>query len=297
MTEVRFAADRIHAVAVLGSGTMGHGIAHVAALAGCAAALYDVDPAAAARAVDKVRANLDKGVALGKLDAAARDAAVGRLRAATDLADACAGADAVIEAVPERLELKTALFRDVDACAPAHALLASNTSSLPVAAIAAALADPSRLVGMHFFNPVHVMKLCEVVRHAGADASAVTAAVGFAERLGKTPITVNDSPGFASSRLGLVLGLEAIRMVEQGVASAADIDTAMKLGYGHPMGPLELTDLVGLDVRLGIADYLAGAIGPGFAPPALLRQLVADGKLGKKAGEGFYRWVDGKRQG
>jgi 3-hydroxybutyryl-CoA dehydrogenase len=140
------------------------------------------------------------------------------------------------------------------------------------------------------------MRLCEVVRHAGADPSAVTAAVELAAGWGKSPITVNDSPGFASSRLGLVLGLEAIRMVEQGVASAADIDTAMKLGYGHPMGPLELTDLVGLDVRLGIAEYLAGAIGPGFTPPALLRRLVAAGKLGKKSGEGFYRWVDGKKQ-
>jgi 3-hydroxybutyryl-CoA dehydrogenase len=140
------------------------------------------------------------------------------------------------------------------------------------------------------------MKLCEVVRHDRAEPSAVTAAVGLAERLGKTAITVHDSPGFASSRLGLVLGLEAMRMVEQGVASAADIDTAMKLGYGHPMGPLELTDLVGLDVRLGIADYLAGELGPAFSPPALLRQMVAAGRLGKKSGEGFYRWVDGKKQ-
>jgi 3-hydroxybutyryl-CoA dehydrogenase len=191
--------------------------------------------------------------------------------------------------VPEKLELKAQLFGEVDALAP-DALLATNTSSLSVSSIARAVKDPGRVVGMHFFNPVHLMKLCEVVRHAGSDASAVTAAVALAERWGKTPITVNDSPGFASSRLGLVLGLEAIRMVEAGVASAADIDTAMKLGYGHPMGPLELTDLVGLDVRLGIADYLAGEIGPAFQPPALLRTLVAEGKLGKKSGEGFYKW-------
>jgi 3-hydroxybutyryl-CoA dehydrogenase len=149
---------------------------------------------------------------------------------------------------------------------------------------------------MHFFNPVHVMKLVEVVRHQGSSDAAVALAVGLAERMGKTPITVTDSPGFASSRLGLVIGLEAMRMVEQGVASAADIDTAMKLGYGHPMGPLELTDLVGLDVRLKIAEYLAGAIGPGFNPPQVLRDKVADGKLGKKTGEGFYRWSpDGKK--
>ncbi len=296
MTDVRFSADRIGTVAVLGAGTMGHGIAHVAAVRGLQAVIYDVDPAAAQRALGQVRANLDKGVSLGKLDAAVRDAAIGRLRAARDLGDACAEADCVIEAVPERIELKTALFRDVDQVAPTRALLATNTSSLSIAAIAAALTDPSRLVGMHFFNPVHLMRLCEVVRHPGSAPSAVAAALGLAERLDKTPILVQDSPGFASSRLGLVLGLEAIRMVEGGVASAADIDTAMKLGYGHPMGPLELTDLVGLDVRLGIADYLAGELGTAFTPPALLRRMVAEGKLGKKSGEGFYRWVDGKKQ-
>jgi len=295
MSAPRFSVDRIRTVAVLGAGTMGHGIAHVAAVAGARVALYDVDPAAARRGLDKVKAGLDKGVELGKLAAAVRDDAVARLRAADGLADACAGADVVVEAVPERLELKQELFAEADPLAPG-ALLATNTSSLPVARIAEAVADPSRVVGMHFFNPVHLMKLVEVVRHASADASAVATAVAWSERMGKTAITVSDSPGFASSRLGLVLGLEAIRMVEAGVASAADIDTAMKLGYGHPMGPLELTDLVGLDVRLGIAEYLAGALGPAFEPPALLRALVADGKLGKKAGEGFYRWgADGKR--
>jgi 3-hydroxybutyryl-CoA dehydrogenase len=295
MTDVRFSVDRIATVAVLGSGTMGHGIAQIAAHAGCAAVVHDVDPAAAARAIDRIRGNLDKGVALGKVASADRDATIARVRAARDLADACATADLVIEAVPERLELKRELFAAVDAAAPAHALLATNTSSLPVARIAAAVADPSRMVGMHFFNPVHVMKLCEVVRHPGTDPAAIATAFAIAARWGKTPITVNDSPGFASSRLGLVLGLEAIRMVEQGVASVADIDTAMKLGYGHPMGPLELTDLVGLDVRLGIADYLAGPLGPTFAAPALLRDHVAAGRLGKKTGEGFYRWVDGKK--
>jgi len=295
MTDVRFSPERMRAVAVLGAGTMGHGIAHVAALAGLRATLYDIDSAAAARAVAKVLANLDKGVELGKLERAARDAAAERLRPALGLRDACEGADCVIEAVPERLDLKASLFREVDEMAPKTALLATNTSSLPVAEIAGAVADPSRLVGMHFFNPVHLMKLCEVVRHPQADANAVAAAVRLAERLGKTPIVVEDSPGFASSRLGLVLGLEAIRMVEQGVASAADIDTAMKLGYGHPMGPLELTDLVGLDVRLGIAEYLSTELGAAFAPPQLLRRLVSENKLGKKSGEGFYRWRDGKK--
>ncbi len=291
----RFSVDRIRAIAVLGAGTMGNGIAHVAALAGLDVRLFDVAPEGAATGVARITANLDKGVALGKLAPDARAAAVARLRATADLAAACAGADLVIEAVPEQLALKQELFAAVDKLAPAHALYATNTSSLPVAGIAAAVADPARMVGMHFFNPVHLMKLLEVVRHAGGDPSAVDTAVALGAAWGKTPIVVNDSPGFASSRLGLVLGLEAIRMVEEGVATADAIDTAMKLGYGHPMGPLELTDLVGLDVRLGIADYLSDAIGPGFEPPALLRRLVADGKLGKKSGEGFYRWVDGKR--
>lgn len=291
----RFTVDRIRTVTVLGAGTMGHGIAHVAALAGHDVRLYDVAQDAADAGRGKVAAALDKGVALGKVEASARDAALGRLVATAELGAACAGADLVVEAVPEKLDLKRELFAAVERAAPAGALLATNTSSLPVAKIAGAVADPARVVGMHFFNPVHLMKLLEVVRHAACDDSAVAAAVALGERWGKTPIVVNDSPGFASSRLGLTLGLEAIRMVEEGVAAPADIDTAMKLGYGHPMGPLELTDLVGLDVRLGIADYLSDALGPGFEPPELLRQKVADGKLGKKSGEGFYRWVDGKR--
>jgi len=202
----------------------------------------------------------------------------------------------VIEAVPEHLELKREIFATVDRAVGAHALLATNTSSLPIGEIAKAVRHPSRLVGMHFFNPVHVMKLVEVVRHRASDMAMVDLAVALAVTMGKTPIVVADSPGFASSRLGIVIGLEAMRMVEEGVASPADIDTAMKLGYGHPMGPLELTDLVGLDVRLGIAEYLATAIGPTFTPPEVLRDKVAAGKLGKKTGEGFYRWSpDGKR--
>jgi 3-hydroxybutyryl-CoA dehydrogenase len=283
---------------VIGAGTMGHGIAHVAAVAGIEVRLYDAIAGAAAAGIAKLTKNLDKGVELGKVTAADRDVAVARVRASDDLAAACSGTDCVIEAVPEKIELKREIFAAVDRASPSHALLASNTSSLPVAEISKAVADPSRVVGMHFFNPVHVMKLVEVVRHAGSSDDAVARAVGLAERFGKTPITVTDSPGFASSRLGIVIGLEAMRMVEQGVASPADIDTAMKLGYGHPMGPLELTDLVGLDVRLGIADYLAKAIGPGFEPPRVLRDKVAAGKLGKKSGEGFYRWSpDGKRVG
>ena len=292
----RVTADAIRTLTVIGAGTMGHGIAQVSAAAGVRVALYDAIDGVAAAGIAKIAKTLAKGVELGKLSPADRDAALGRITAERDLATACRDADLVIEAVPERVELKREVFAVVDRAAPAGALLATNTSSLPVAQIAQGLSRPGRLVGMHFFNPVHVMKLVEVVRHPGADADAVALAVAFVERLGKTAITVTDSPGFASSRLGLVIGLEAMRMLEQGVASAADIDTAMKLGYGHPMGPLELTDLVGLDVRLGIAEYLTGAIGAAFTPPQILRDHVAAGRLGKKSGEGFYRWsADGKR--
>jgi 3-hydroxybutyryl-CoA dehydrogenase len=290
--------EQLKTIAVIGAGTMGHGIAQVAAQMGCEVRIYDALTGAASASVDRIAKNLAKGVELGKVSAADRDATLARLSTRDDLAATCTGADCVIEAIPERIELKRETFTVIDQSAPAHALLATNTSSLPIAQIAQSVRDSSRLVGMHFFNPVHVMKLVEVVKHKGSSEAAIALAVALAEKMGKTPITVNDSPGFASSRLGIVLGLEAMRMVEQGVASASDIDTAMKLGYGHPMGPLELTDLVGLDVRLGIAEYLAEAIGPSFEPPQLLRNKVSAGQLGKKTGVGFYRWsADGKRVG
>ncbi len=289
-------ASDLRTITVIGAGTMGHGIAHVAAMMGATVHLYDALAGLAAAGKDKVGKNLAKGVELGKVEPAAREAALARILPFDELAPACAGTDCVIEAVPERLDLKHEIFRDLEKLTPGHALLATNTSSLPISSIASAITTPGRVVGMHFFNPVHIMKLVEVVQHAAADPAMVALAVALAERMGKTPITVTDSPGFASSRLGLVIGLEAMRMVEQGVASAADIDTAMKLGYGHPMGPLELTDLVGLDVRLGIAEYLAEAIGPAFTPPQTLRDKVAAGHLGKKSGQGYYRWSpDGKR--
>lgn len=280
-------------VAVLGAGTMGHGIAQVCAGVGCGVALYDVDDAAVARGLERIRANLDKGVELGKVAAEERDATLARLRPTTRVADACAGADLVVEAAPESLELKAALFAEADGSAPEHAVLATNTSSLSIEAIARSVRNPARVVGMHFFNPVQIMKLVEVVW--GPDTSDATrlAAVAFAQRLGKEPVVVRDAPGFASSRLGIVLGMEAIRMVEEGVASPQDIDKAMELGYRHPMGPLKLTDLVGLDVRLGIAEYLHGALGSeAFRPPELLRRMVDEGKLGKKSGQGFYGWSE-----
>ncbi|MEP6862034.1 MAG: 3-hydroxyacyl-CoA dehydrogenase family protein [Deltaproteobacteria bacterium] len=288
--------DQVRTIAVIGAGTMGHGIAQVAAQAGMSVRIQDTLQGSAKGAIDRIAKNLAKGVELGKLATDDRDAALGRLSAFDEIVAAVGEADIIIEAVPEKLELKREIFSAVEKVASPNALFATNTSSLPIGELANDLKDPSRMVGMHFFNPVHLMKLVEVVRHKKAAEAAVTLAVALVEKLGKTAITVNDSPGFASSRLGIAIGLEAMRMVEEGVASAADIDTAMKLGYGHPMGPLELTDLVGLDVRLGIAEYLERALGPSFEPPAILIEKVAAGMLGKKTGAGFYKWgADGKK--
>jgi 3-hydroxybutyryl-CoA dehydrogenase len=285
----------VQVVAVVGAGTMGRGIAQVAALGGYAATLYDSDPGQLTRARETVETTLAKGVARGKLTEAERTSALERLRLETDLAGAVIDADLVIEAIPEDIALKRELFGELDAHSPPHAILASNTSSLSIAAIAEATARPERVVGLHFFNPVHVMRLVELVVLEGTDPGVRAVLLDFVRAIGKDPIVVRDSPGFATSRLGLALGLEAMRMLEEGVASAADIDTAMELGYNHPMGPLKLTDLVGLDVRLAIAEHLARTIDAArFAPPRVLLDLVARGRLGKKSGEGFYRWVDGK---
>ena len=281
----------IERVVVVGAGTMGHGIAQVVATAGIRVALYDTEPERLEAGIQKVRANLDQGIKRGKVTGGDRDRALEHLSAANDLRAAAAEADLVIEAVPERMELKRSLFRDLDSLAPAGAILATNTSSLSVSEIAAATGRPERVLGLHFFNPVYIMRLLEVVRGSATSREVLDAAVGFARRLGKEPIVVTDTPGFASSRLGVVIGLEAMRMVEQGVASPQDIDRAMELGYNHPMGPLRLTDVVGLDVRLGIAEYLHDTLGGSqYAPPEILRRMVAEGKLGKKSGEGFYRW-------
>jgi 3-hydroxybutyryl-CoA dehydrogenase len=283
----------IDTVAVLGAGTMGHGIAQVCAAAGCDVRLFDINDEAVDRGMERIRGNLEKGIARGKVTEEERDGVLGRLSTTTVIADAVTGADLVIEAAPESMELKESIFREVDAAAPDHAILASNTSSLSIDQIASVVGAPSRFVGMHFFNPVHIMALVEVVWGPQTSDETRDAAVDFSRRLGKEPIVVKDAPGFASSRLGIVLGMEAIRMVEQGVASPQDIDKAMELGYRHPMGPLKLTDLVGLDVRLGIAEYLHETLGSeAFAPPALLREMVADGKLGKKSGQGFYDWSE-----
>ena len=280
-------------VAVVGAGTMGHGIAYVATLAGCSVALTDSRPEAIPPAIRRIGDLFTGGVARGKVGEADVAAAAARLRAERDLAPAVREADVVIEAVVEDLGIKQRLFAELERAAPAGALLATNTSSLSVAAIASGMRRPGRLVGMHFFNPVHAMKLVEVIQPPGADRATVDRAVELARVFGKEPIVVRDSPGFASSRLGMAIGLEAMRMLEQGVASAEDIDRAMELGYNHPMGPLKLTDLVGLDVRLAIAEYLYRTLEePQFEPPRILRDKVAKGELGKKTGKGFYRWSD-----
>ena len=280
-------------VAVVGAGTMGHGIAYVATVAGCSVALTDSRPEAIPPAIRRIGDLFTGGVARGKLGEADVVTAAARLRAERDIAAAVREADVVIEAVVEDLGVKQRLFAELERAAPAGALLATNTSSLSVAAIASGMRRPGRLVGMHFFNPVHAMKLVEVIQPPGADRATVDRAVELARVFGKEPIVVRDSPGFASSRLGMAIGLEAMRMLEQGVASAEDIDRAMELGYNHPMGPLKLTDLVGLDVRLAIAEYLYRTLEePQFEPPRILRDKVAKGELGKKTGKGFYRWSD-----
>jgi 3-hydroxybutyryl-CoA dehydrogenase len=281
----------IRTVAVIGAGTMGHGIAQVAAQAGLIVRLTDAVPGAAERGLARIAANLGGAVERGKLTADARGEVLLRITAVETVEEAAEGADCAIEAVPEQLEQKAEVFRTLDSRIPAPGLLATNTSSLSIAKIASASRTPERILGLHFFNPVHVMKLVEIVTHPRTSSAATAEAVDLAKAMGKDPIVVKDSPGFASSRLGITIGLEAMRMLEEGVASAEDIDKAMALGYGHPMGPLKLTDLVGLDVRLAIAEYLHSQLGGAhYAPPAILKRLVSEGKLGKKSGEGFYKW-------
>lgn len=275
---------------MLGAGTMGHGIAQVAAAAGCEVVLRDIDAGAVDRAIKSIQRNLEKGIQIGKVSEADRDATLQRIRATTDLAD-IRDSDLVIEAAPEVLDLKQRLLRETESVVESHCIFATNTSSLSISEIASASARPAKVVGMHFFNPVHIMRLIEIVIGNQTDEDTTATVRELAQRMKKEPIVVRDVPGFASSRLGVTLGLEAMRMLEQGVASARDIDTAMELGYNHPVGPLKLTDLVGLDVRLSIAEYLHVKLrSENFRPPEILRRMVSEGKLGKKSGEGFYKW-------
>jgi len=278
----------VKTVAVLGAGTMGHGIAHAAMAAGYDTVLYDVSQAQ----LDKGRAAIDaviqKGVELGKVSAEAAAAMRGRLRLATVVADAVRDADIVIEAAPEKIDLKLALFREVEAAAPAHAVLASNTSALSITDMAAVLTNPARLGGMHFFNPVHRMKLIEVVKALDTSAETIAVMEAVSAKMGKETVLVKESPGFVTSRINAMIGNEAFYMLQEGVASARDIDKALKLGLNHPMGPFELVDLVGLDTRLSILQYLHRTLGEKFRPCPLLEQHVRDGRLGRKVGKGVY---------
>jgi 3-hydroxybutyryl-CoA dehydrogenase len=280
----------IETIAVIGAGTMGHGIAQVAALAGFQVWLYDVDRESLARGVSSIEANLEKGIQRGKLTEDDRDRALQLIHGTTNLRES-AGTDLIIEAAPEKLELKKDILRQLESSSDHPFIFASNTSSLSITEIASSSKRPEAVIGMHFFNPVHIMKLVEIVVGEKTSTETVDTVTAVGRKLRKEPIVVRDVPGFASSRLGVVLGLEAMRMFEQGVASAQDIDTAMELGYNHPMGPLKLTDLVGLDVRLNIAEYLHRELGSeAFRPPEVLRRMVSEGKLGKKTGQGFYNW-------
>jgi 3-hydroxybutyryl-CoA dehydrogenase len=274
---------------------MGHGIAQVAASAGYKVLLRDVDLDSLSRGIQAIERNLAKGRQLGKLTEADCDSTLQHIRGTTHLEE-IAKADLIIEAAPERLELKQEILREVERHSSRAFIFATNTSSLSITEIAKASERPAQVVGMHFFNPVHLMRLVEIVVGKATGDDTVEAVTEISRKLRKEPIVVRDVPGFASSRLGVALGLEAMRMFEQGVASAKDIDTAMELGYNHPMGPLKLTDHVGLDIRLNIAEYLYQELGSEtFRPPEVLRRMVSEGKLGKKTGEGFYNWTQEKQ--
>ena len=277
-------------VAVLGAGIMGRGIAYAAAVGGFRTILQDLDGGALEKAAGEVSATLEKGVALGKLDGAAAASAHKRLSCTRDLGDAAREADFVIEAVPERIDLKLEIFGALDRLAPRHALLATNTSSLSITEMAAATKRAPQVLGMHFFNPVHRMKLLEVVRGLETSDAAVAAACEAGVAMGKECVVVRESPGFVTSRINAMIGNEAFYMLQEGVASARDIDKALKLGLNHPMGPFELVDLVGLDTRLSILKYLHRTLGEKYRPCPLIEQYVAAGRLGRKTGRGVYEY-------
>lgn len=286
----------ISTVAVIGAGTMGAGIAQVCAQTGWDTRLFDAFPEGLERGMKNIDAFWDKGIARGKTTSEQKAAWSTNLSACEELSQAVAGVDLVIEAVPEIMELKQKIFCDLEKMAPSHAILATNTSGIPISEIAASTGCGDRIIGMHFFNPVPIMKLLELVRHDGCSEETIANAQSIGKAMGKTTILVNDIPGFATSRLGVVLGNEAIRMLADGVASASDIDTAMHLGYRHPMGPLELTDLVGLDVRRDILNNLAEAFDDdSYRPHPLLDALVEEGSLGKKSGKGIFDWSNDEK--
>lgn len=280
-------------VAVIGSGTMGSGIAQVCAQTGWETRLYDAFPESLDKGMNSIDEFWKSGIRRGKnTEEQVKDWSE-KLVPCGNLEDALSGVDLVIEAVPEKIDLKRSIFQKIEELAPENAILATNTSGLRISEIASVVKNPERVVGMHFFNPVPIMKLLEVIKHDSSSGDTIDEVIEIGEEMGKTTIVVGDIPGFATSRLGVVLGNEAIRMLAEGVASASDIDTAMKLGYKHPMGPLELSDLVGLDVRRDILNNLAESFDdPSYLPHPLLVRLVESGELGKKTGRGIYNWSE-----
>ncbi|MBV8207011.1 MAG: 3-hydroxyacyl-CoA dehydrogenase [Acidobacteria bacterium] len=282
---------QVNSIAVIGAGIMGRGIAHVAALGGYRTILEDILPAALRKAESEIRGNLEKAVELGKVERAAADAAFGRLEYASSVEQAARDADLVIEAVPEEMESKIEIFTLLDKICRPGAILATNTSSLSITEISSVTYRAPRCVGMHFFNPVHKMKLLEIVRGLETSDETIAAAVALGQRMGKETVVIREAPGFITSRINAMIGNEAFYMLQEGIASAADIDKALKLGLNHPMGPFEMADLVGLDTRLHILEYLHKALGEKYRPAPLLVQYVKAGRLGRKSGRGVYDYA------
>ena len=288
-------AQEIKNIVVIGAGVMGHGIAQVAGQAGFTVFLQDLDEKILEKAQSQINKNLEKGIQKQKITKEEKDQALKNIHFETNLDEAFKDAHLVIEAIPEKLPLKIELFGKISRKVPEDTILATNTSSLSISKIAAASQNPERILGMHFFNPPYAMKLLELVKAPRTTNEHMQRAKEVAQKMDREVIEVKDSPGFATSRLGVVLGLEAMRMVEEGVATPKDIDRAMELGYRHAMGPLRLSDLVGLDTRLNIADYLFKEKGnEQYRAPRILREMVSEGKLGQKSGQGFYSWEDKK---
>ena len=281
----------LRTIAVCGAGIMGRGIACAAALGGYRTLLQDVSPAALQKAQEEVRANLDKAVEIGKVSPNDADAAFHRTECVTSIAEAAGESDLVIEAVPEELKLKVEIFAELDRLTRPETVLASNTSSLSITEIASVTRRAPRCIGMHFFNPVQKMKLLEIVKALETDDTTVEAAVEVGRRMKKETIVIKESPGFITSRINAMIGNEAFYMLQEGIASAEDIDKALKLGLNHPMGPFELVDLVGLDTRLHILEYLHQSLGEKYRPCPLLTQYVKAGRLGRKAGRGVYEYA------
>ena len=278
----------VRRVAVLGAGTMGHGIVHAALAAGYETCLFDVDPVALERARISIEDIVRKGVELGKVSRTDADAWASRLRTTAELSEAVGDVDFIIEAAPERLDVKLALVADVQRLAPSHAVIASNTSALSITEMAGSLTNPARVAGMHFFNPVHKMKLVEIVQALESGSDTLQTIEDVARRMGKETVLVRESPGFITTRVNASIGNEAFYMLMEGVASAKDIEKALRLGLNHPMGPFELVDLVGLDTRLSILEYLHRSLGEKYRPCPLLAQYVKAGRLGRKVGRGVY---------